>query len=96
MVIYIWNVLILIYLISFKISILTNSITHYVEVNKYGEEVQPNMYAKLSLKSISSLKDKPIFNKIKSFLAEYGIPYNIHYPIRAFSEPEYTPFLKIK
>jgi len=53
--------------------------THYVEVNKYGEEeVQPNMYAKLSLKSISSLKDKPIFSKIKSFLAEYGIPYNIN------------------
>ena len=52
--------------------------THYVEVNKYSEEFQSNMYAKISLKSITSLKDKPIFNKIKSFLAEYGIPYEIN------------------
>ena len=52
--------------------------THYIEVNKYGEELQSTMYAKLSLKSISSLKDKPIFSKIKSFLAEYGIPYDIN------------------
>jgi len=52
--------------------------THYIEVNKYGEGLQSTMYAKLSLKSISSLKDKPIFCKIKSFLAEYGIPYDIN------------------
>ena len=52
--------------------------THYIEVNKYGEELKSNMYAKMSLKSITSLKDKPIFNKIKSFLAEYGIPYDIN------------------
>ena len=52
--------------------------THYVEVNKYAEGLQSNMYAKMSLKSITSLKDKPIFNKIKSFLGEYGIPYDIN------------------
>ncbi|ORX35515.1 hypothetical protein BCR36DRAFT_375820 [Piromyces finnis] len=52
--------------------------THYVEVNKYGEDLQSNMYAKVSLKSIDSLKDKPIYKKIISFLGEYGIPYDIN------------------
>jgi len=52
--------------------------THYIEINKYGEELQSNMYAKMSLKSFNSLKDKLIFSKIKSFLAEYGIPYDIN------------------
>jgi len=52
--------------------------THYVEVNRYCEEVQTYMYAKISLNSISSLKDKPIFNRIKSFLEEYGITYDIN------------------
>jgi len=52
--------------------------THYIEVNKYGEGLQSNMYVKMSLKSITSLKDKPIFGKIKSFLTEYGIPYDVN------------------
>lgn len=66
--------------------------THYVEVNKFGEGLQSDMYAKLSLKSIVSLKDKPIFNKIKSFLAEYGIPYDINdINKRASDISEYNP-----
>ncbi|OUM58873.1 hypothetical protein PIROE2DRAFT_15775 [Piromyces sp. E2] len=40
---------------------------HYVEINKYNEEFQSYSYAIMSLKSIASLNDKPIFNKIKSF-----------------------------
>lgn len=51
--------------------------THYVEINKFADDLQSNLYAKISFKSISSLKEKPIFNKIKSFLEEYGIPYDI-------------------
>jgi len=52
--------------------------THYVEINKYGEDLHSTLFAKLSFKSISSLKEKNIFNKIKSFLNEYGIPYDIN------------------
>jgi len=52
--------------------------THYIEINKYCEEIQSYMYAKISLESINSLIGKPIFNKIKSFLGEYGIPYDIN------------------
>ncbi|ORX80873.1 hypothetical protein BCR32DRAFT_245325 [Anaeromyces robustus] len=52
--------------------------THYVEVNKYGEELHTNVLAKMKLKSIAFLKKKPIFYKIKQFLSEYGIPYDIN------------------
>ncbi|KAG4094082.1 hypothetical protein H8356DRAFT_1293724 [Neocallimastix lanati (nom. inval.)] len=52
--------------------------THYVEVNKYGESLKSHFYVKIAFKSISSLEGKPIFKKIKSFLAEYGIPYNVN------------------
>ncbi|ORX51119.1 hypothetical protein BCR36DRAFT_447088 [Piromyces finnis] len=51
---------------------------HYVEVNKCGEENQITMYIKVSLKSIDSLKIKPIYNKVISFLSEYGIPYDVN------------------
>ncbi|ORX60882.1 hypothetical protein BCR36DRAFT_578954 [Piromyces finnis] len=53
--------------------------THYVEVNKYCEEVDNSeIYAKLYLRPLSSLKDKPIFKKIEHLLSEYGIPYDVN------------------
>ena len=52
--------------------------THYVEVNKYGESLKSNFSVKIAFKSIASLEGKSIFKKIKSFLAEYGIPYNVN------------------
>lgn len=52
--------------------------THYVEVNKYGENMESNLLTKISFKSIASLEDKSIFYNIKSFLSEFGISYNIN------------------
>ncbi|KAG4083546.1 hypothetical protein H8356DRAFT_1748989 [Neocallimastix lanati (nom. inval.)] len=52
--------------------------THYVEVSRYGEELQPEYYIKMTFKSIALIKEKPIFSKIKEFLSEYGIPYDIN------------------
>ncbi|ORX78472.1 hypothetical protein BCR32DRAFT_301659 [Anaeromyces robustus] len=52
--------------------------THYVEVNKYSGRLRSDLYAKMTLKSITSLQEKPIFNKMKQFLSEYGIPYDIN------------------
>ncbi len=52
--------------------------THYVEVSRYGEELQPDYFIKMTFKSIASIKEKPIFSKIKEFLGGYGIPYDIN------------------
>ena len=66
--------------------------THYVEANRYGESLKSTTYVKILLKSISSLKDKPVFNKIKSFLAEYGIPYDVNDINKRISDiSEYNP-----
>jgi len=52
--------------------------THYVEVNKYIDGLKSIYYAKILFKPISSIKNQPIYDKIKLFLAEYGISYNIN------------------
>ena len=52
--------------------------THYAEINKYADNMNSSFYTKISLKSIVSLEGKAIFNKIKTFLNEYGIPYDIN------------------
>ena len=60
--------------------------THYIEANKYCEDLDSSLFTKISLRDISSIKEKPLLNKIMSFLEEYGISYDINKRVKDITE----------